>query len=105
MKKQIDSTLECAADELASAKFLRYSCEIETLKACNIFIVTVPTPIDKYKRPDLSPLVSASKMLSKVIKNGDIIIFESTVYPGATEEICVPQIEDGSGLVYNKDFL
>lgn len=104
LKKQIDSTLECAADELASAKFLRYSCEIETLKACNIFIVTVPTPIDKYKRPDLSPLVSASKMLSKVIKNGDIIIFESTVYPGATEEICVPQIEDGSGLVYNKDF-
>lgn len=65
----------------------------------------MPTPIDKYKRPDLSPLVSASKMLSKVIKNGDIIIFESTVYPGATEEICVPQIEDGSGLVYNKDFL
>lgn len=104
LKKQIDSALECAADELASAKFLRYSCEIETLKACNIFIVTVPTPIDKYKRPDLSPLVSASKMLSKVIKNGDIIIFESTVYPGATEEICVPQIEDGSGLVYNKDF-
>ncbi|QHN45983.1 Vi polysaccharide biosynthesis UDP-N-acetylglucosamine C-6 dehydrogenase TviB [Salmonella sp. S13] len=104
LKKQMDSTLECTADELASAKFLQYSCEIEALKACNIFIVTVPTPIDKYKRPDLSPLVSASKMLSKVIKNGDIIIFESTVYPGATEEICVPQIEAGSGLVFNKDF-
>lgn len=99
-----DSTLEVDAEELASATQLRYSTDIQDLKAANLFIVTVPTPIDRHKRPDLTPLVKASRMLGKVIKPGDIVVYESTVYPGATEEDCIPLIEQESGLKYNVDF-
>lgn len=100
----IDRTLECTSEELKSAEYLQYSHNVSELASCNIYIVTVPTPIDKYKRPDLSPLVNASKLLSTVLKINDIVIYESTVYPGATEEECVPELELGSGLVFNKDF-
>ena len=99
-----DSTLEVDAAELAEAVHLSYSHELDDLKSCNVFIVTVPTPIDRYKRPDLFPLESASRTLGKVLKTGDVAIFESTVYPGATEEVCVPIMESVSGLSFNKDF-
>lgn len=100
----VDTTLECSTEELASSKMLAYSANIEDLKQCNIFIVTVPTPIDEFKQPDLTPLIKASETLGKVIKNNDIIIYESTVYPGATEEVCVPVVEKVSGLKFNQDF-
>jgi len=99
-----DSTLEVDADELKSASRLRYTYTPDDLKSCNVYIVTVPTPIDQYKRPDLSPLEGASRTLGKVLKKGDVAIFESTVYPGATEEVCVPIMEQGSGLIFNQDF-
>lgn len=99
-----DSTLEVNEDELAESKFISYSHDIEDLKACNIYIVTVPTPIDEYKTPDLTPLIKASEMLGHVISKGDVIIYESTVYPGATEEDCLPVVEKKSGLVFNRDF-
>ena len=99
-----DSTLEVDEAELAEAARLSYSHQLDDLKACNVFIVTVPTPIDQYKRPDLSPLQSASRALGEVLKAGDVAIFESTVYPGATEEVCVPIMESVSGLSFNKDF-
>ena len=99
-----DSTLEVDAADLAEAVQLRYSHELGDLRACNVFIVTVPTPIDRYKRPDLQPLESASRALGKILKAGDVAIFESTVYPGATEEVCVPIMEAESGLIFNKDF-
>ena len=99
-----DSTLEVDAEELAEAVQLSYSHELDDLKACNVFIVTVPTPIDHYKRPDLTPLESASRALGKVLKAGDVAIFESTVYPGATEEVCVPIMAAESGLTFNEDF-
>jgi len=104
LKSGQDSTLEVDPEELKTATQLSYTANQDDLKACNVYIVTVPTPIDNYKRPDLSPLFGASKMLSNVIGKGDVVIFESTVYPGATEEDCVPLIEEGSGLVFNKDF-
>ncbi len=99
-----DFTLECSSEELAEAHLLEYSCDTKELAKCNVFIVTVPTPIDEYKQPDLTPLVKASETLGKIIKKDDIIIYESTVYPGATEEVCIPVIEKVSGLVFNKDF-
>ncbi len=99
-----DYTLEVDSAELKLAKQLRYSSNLEDLHACNVYIVTVPTPIDRYKRPDLSPLESASTTLGKVLKPGDVAVFESTVYPGATEEVCVPIMERVSGLVFNQDF-
>jgi len=99
-----DSTLEVSNEELARASMLSYSCNVDDLKSCNVFIVTVPTPIDKFKNPDLTPLEKASFMLGGVISKGDVVIYESTVYPGATEEVCIPIIEQQSGLVYNKDF-
>jgi UDP-N-acetyl-D-glucosamine/UDP-N-acetyl-D-galactosamine dehydrogenase len=99
-----DSTLEVDETELASAKHLKYHHDLESLRAANVFIVTVPTPIDRHKRPDLTPLIKASRMLGKVIKRGDVVIYESTVYPGATEEDCVPLIEQESGLKFNVDF-
>ena len=99
-----DSTLEVDAAELAEVAQLGYTDQVDDLGACNVFIVTVPTPIDRYKRPDLSPLESASRMLGKILKQGDVAIFESTVYPGATEEVCVPIMESVSGLTFNKDF-
>jgi len=99
-----DSTLEVDGDELAEAKQLTYTDQLDELGRCNIFIVTVPTPIDRYKRPDLTPLESASRTLGKILKKGDVAIFESTVYPGATEEVCVPIMEEISGLTFNRDF-
>ncbi|MPS27833.1 Vi polysaccharide biosynthesis UDP-N-acetylglucosamine C-6 dehydrogenase TviB [Pigmentiphaga sp.] len=99
-----DSTLEVSNEELQSATGLRYSSQIEDLMSCNVFIVTVPTPIDEHKRPDLTPLIKASETIGKVLKKGDIVIYESTVYPGATEEDCVPVLERVSGLKYNVDF-
>ncbi|MDF9617286.1 Vi polysaccharide biosynthesis UDP-N-acetylglucosamine C-6 dehydrogenase TviB [Pseudomonas entomophila] len=99
-----DATLEVSDEELSLARGLRYSANVEDLRTCNVFIVTVPTPIDEYKQPDLTPLVKASETIGKVLKRGDIVIYESTVYPGATEEDCVPVLEKFSGLVFNKDF-
>ena len=99
-----DATLEVSDDELGEAKGLRYSANPQDLAASNVFIVTVPTPIDEHKRPDLTPLIKASETIGKVLKNGDIVIYESTVYPGATEEDCVPVLEKFSGLKFNEDF-
>lgn len=104
LKSGIDSTLEVSNEELAEAKHLSYSSNIDDLKSANVYIVTVPTPIDKHKKPDLTPLEKASFMLGGVISKGDVVIYESTVFPGATEDICIPIIEQQSGLVFNKDF-
>lgn len=99
-----DRTLETSDEDLAAAVYLRYTTSISDIKDCNYFIVTVPTPIDNHKRPDLTPLIKASETVGKVLKKGDIVIYESTVYPGATEEECVPLLEKFSGLEFNKDF-
>ena len=99
-----DSTLEVDTAELESATHLSYTTDVDKLKTCNIYIVTVPTPIDIYKRPDLSPLEKASETIGKVLSKDDIVIYESTVYPGATEEVCVPILEKHSGLTFNKNF-
>lgn len=99
-----DTTLEVSDEELAQATKLSYSATLDDLKDCNVFIVTVPTPIDEHKRPDLTPLIKASESIGKVLKTGDIVIYESTVYPGATEEDCVPVLEAISGLKLNVDF-
>ncbi|MCK0171449.1 Vi polysaccharide biosynthesis UDP-N-acetylglucosamine C-6 dehydrogenase TviB [Aliiroseovarius sp. S1123] len=99
-----DSTLEVSGDELRDAAHLSFTTDPAGLAEANIYIVTVPTPIDAHKRPDLAPLVKASETLGKVLKRGDIVIYESTVYPGATEEDCVPVLERVSGLTFNKDF-
>ena len=99
-----DVTLEVSDDELASATQLQFSADPASLNDCNVYIVTVPTPIDEHKRPDLTPLIKASESIGKTLKKGDVVIYESTVYPGATEEDCVPVLESVSGLTYNKDF-
>ncbi len=99
-----DHTLEVDDAELAAAKHLTFTTEISELAKANVYIVTVPTPIDQYKQPDLTPLIKASETIGKVLKRGDIVIYESTVYPGATEEDCVPVLEKTSGLAFNKDF-
>ena len=99
-----DSTLEVEPRELREATQLTYTTNVNALKKCNVFIVTVPTPIDKYNRPDLSPVESASRTVGAVLKRGDVVIFESTVYPGCTEEVAVPIMEAVSGLKYNRDF-
>lgn len=99
-----DQTLEVEPEELQQAGFLKFSTEISDLAECNVYIVTVPTPIDEYKQPDLTPLVKASETIGKALKKGDIVIYESTVYPGSTEEDCVPVLEKVSGLKYNVDF-
>ena len=99
-----DSTLEVDTAELESATDLSYTTDVDKLKTCNIYIVTVPTPIDIYKRPDLSPLEKASEIVGKVLSKDDIVIYESTVYPGATEEVCVPILEKHSGLTFNENF-
>ena len=104
LKNGIDSTLETTLQELKDSIHLRYTTNLEDVKECTIFIVTVPTPIDKHKRPDLTPLEKSSEAVGSILKKGDIVIYESTVYPGATEEICVPILEQQSGLVFNKDF-
>lgn len=99
-----DHTLETTSKELRDAKHLSYTDRLEDLHDANVFIVTVPTPIDEHKRPDLTPLIKASESIGKVIKCGDVVIYESTVYPGATEEDCIPVIERISGLTFNVDF-
>ncbi|CAM5179533.1 UDP-N-acetyl-D-galactosamine dehydrogenase OS=Castellaniella defragrans OX=75697 GN=HNR28_001801 PE=3 SV=1 [Castellaniella defragrans] len=99
-----DHTLEVGGPELAEAKHLRYSNDPAELAAANVFIVTVPTPIDEYKQPDLTPLERASELIGRILKRGDTVIYESTVYPGATEEVCVPVLERISGLKFNVDF-
>ncbi len=104
LKSGTDSTLECSNEELSAAVNLSYSAQGDDLKASNVYIVTVPTPIDKNKNPDLRPLISASRLLGAVIAKGDVVIYESTVYPGATEEDCIPVIEEISGLKFNTDF-
>lgn len=100
----IDTTLEVDAVELAQANQLTFSTNLEDLRGCNCFIVTVPTPIDEHKRPDLTPLIKASETIGQVLKVGDIVIYESTVYPGCTEEDCIPVLEKVSGLKFNQDF-
>ena len=104
LKAGRDVTLEISGKELSGARQLRFTAQSKDLKRSNIFIVTVPTPIDKYKRPNLSPLLKASQTVGRVLKRGDLVIYESTVYPGCTEEICVPILERFSGLRFNKDF-
>ena len=100
----IDKTLEVEPQEFEDAKYIQFTANIEDLKDCNCFIITVPTPITDDKKPDLTPLLAASKTIASILKKGDIVIYESTVYPGATEEECVPILEHESGLVFNKDF-
>jgi UDP-N-acetyl-D-glucosamine/UDP-N-acetyl-D-galactosamine dehydrogenase len=104
LENGIDSTLETTSEELKDATYLSYTTNLDDVKDCEIFIVTVPTPIDKHKRPDLTPLEKSSEAVGSILKKGDIVIYESTVYPGATEEVCVPILEDQSGLIFNKDF-
>jgi UDP-N-acetyl-D-galactosamine dehydrogenase len=100
----IDLTQEMSAEQLTGSSHLNFSANTADLAQANVYIVTVPTPIDEHKKPDLSPLKGASKMLAQVLKKGDVVIYESTVYPGCTEEDCVPLLEQGSGLKYNQDF-
>jgi UDP-N-acetyl-D-galactosamine dehydrogenase len=104
LKAGNDFTLETNQEELAAAKHLSFATKFDDLRTCNCFIVTVPTPIDEHKRPDLTPLFKASETVGKVLKKGDIVIYESTVYPGCTEEDCVPVLEKHSGLKFNQDF-
>ena len=104
LKKGIDHTNEATSKQLRSAKQLTFSAEINDIKECNIYIVTVPTPIDEYKTPDLRPLKAASNMLGEILKKRDLVIYESTVFPGCTEEVCVPLLESVSGLNFNTDF-
>ncbi|MFG6447037.1 nucleotide sugar dehydrogenase [Roseateles sp. BYS180W] len=99
-----DHTLECSSEELRSAPLLRYSHDVQSLREAQIYIVTVPTPVDQSKRPDMVPLARASELVGLALKPGDIVIYESTVYPGATEEVCVPLLEQHSGLRFNVDF-
>jgi len=104
LKKGIDHTNEATPEQLRSANQLTFSSDINDIKTCNIYIVTVPTPIDEFKTPDLNPLRAASQMLGEILKKGDLVIYESTVYPGCTEEICVPLLEQSSNLIFNTDF-
>ncbi len=99
-----DHTLECTPQDLALAKQLSFSCESNDLRSAQVFIVTVPTPVDKANRPDMTPLVKASETVGLALKAGDVVIYESTVYPGATEDVCVPVLERVSGLTFNQDF-
>ena len=100
----VDSTLEVSTEEMADSSLLTYSADKSDLAECNVYIVTVPTPIDSAKRPDLTPLIKASEMIGSVLSIGDVVVYESTVYPGCTEEVCVPILERISGLKFNTDF-
>jgi UDP-N-acetyl-D-galactosamine dehydrogenase len=104
LKRSFDRTLEASQQDLQSAHLLTFTDSIESLRSCNFFIVTVPTPVDRYNKPDLKPLLMASETVGQVLKSGDIVVYESTVFPGATEEVCVPVLEKISGLKFNKDF-
>jgi UDP-N-acetyl-D-glucosamine/UDP-N-acetyl-D-galactosamine dehydrogenase len=104
LQNGIDHTLEVSSTEFGEAKGLKFTCDPNDIKDASYFIVTVPTPVDQYKKPDLTPLQKASKTVGSVLKKGDIVIYESTVYPGCTEEVCVPVLESVSGLKFNVDF-
>ena len=104
LKQGLDRTLEVDSEELTLAKQLSYTHNPEEIADCNIYIVAVPTPIDGHKRPDLTPLEKSSETVGKLLKKSDVVIYESTVYPGATEEFCVPILEKNSGLIFNQDF-
>lgn len=104
LQRGVDVTREVSADELAQASHLSFADDLDALRTCTTFIITVPTPIDAHKRPDLTPLMRASETVGKVLKPGDVVVYESTVYPGATEEDCVPVLERVSGLSFNRDF-
>jgi UDP-N-acetyl-D-galactosamine dehydrogenase len=104
LKNYIDHTNEASQEQLRSADQLNFSSNLNDITNCNVYVVTVPTPIDEYKTPDLKPLKGASEMLGGILKKGDIVIYESTVFPGCTEEVCVPLLESASGLVFNQDF-
>jgi UDP-N-acetyl-D-glucosamine/UDP-N-acetyl-D-galactosamine dehydrogenase len=104
LSRGVDRTHEVTEEEFAHAKHLSYSADVAALQDANFYIVTVPTPVDQAKRPDLSALVSASRLVGSVLGRGDVVVYESTVYPGATEEICMPELEKASGLAFNRDF-
>ncbi len=104
LRNHVDETLETSSEDLKAAHRLKYTGDPEDLKGCDVFIVTVPTPVDKYNRPDLTPLYKASETVGKALRKGAIVVYESTVYPGCTEEECVPVLEKFSNLVFNKDF-
>ncbi len=104
LESGFDTTLEVEPEEIAASQLLTFSDQIEAIEDCNIYIVTVPTPINAAKQPDLTPLEKASRLLGRVLKAGDIVIYESTVFPGATEEVCVPILQQESGLIFNQDF-
>ena len=104
LKNSLDLTLEVSSEDLKKAVQLTYTTNIEMVNDCNIYIITVPTPIDEFKKPDLKPLINATIAVSEILKINDIVIYESTVYPGATEEVCVPILENNSNLKFNKDF-
>ena len=104
LRSGVDRTLEVAATELAGATRLRYADDLDGIAACNVFVITVPTPIDTARRPDFDPLLKSSEAIGSILKKGDVVIYESTVYPGVTEEVCVPVLERISGLKFNEDF-
>jgi UDP-N-acetyl-D-glucosamine/UDP-N-acetyl-D-galactosamine dehydrogenase len=104
LRRGEDGNGETTADEIGSAQRLAFTADVQRLRECDVFVVTVPTPVDEHKRPDFTPLIQASRTIGSVLRAGDTVIYESTVYPGATEEICVPELERTSGLVYNQDF-
>src|SRR4029078_3810879 len=99
-----DSTGEVTDQEFAAARTISFTADIEALRGCNFYIVTVPRPIDEAKRPDLTALMRASETVGRVLSPGDVVVYESTVYPGATEEVCVPILAKESGLTFNRDF-
>jgi len=104
LKNGIDHTNEASQEQLKSANYLNFSSDLNDITNSNVYVITVPTPIDEYKTPDLNPLKGASKTIGEILKKGDIVIYESTVFPGCTEEVCVPLLESASGLVFNQDF-
>ncbi|HXH04049.1 MAG TPA: Vi polysaccharide biosynthesis UDP-N-acetylglucosamine C-6 dehydrogenase TviB [Candidatus Competibacteraceae bacterium] len=104
LREGIDTTLEVVGDELRQAHLLHYTNDADDLLSCNIIIITVPTPIDEHKRPDFGPLIAASTTAGRRLRRGDVVVYESTVYPGATEEVCVPILARESGLTFNRDF-
>jgi UDP-N-acetyl-D-galactosamine dehydrogenase len=105
LKMGTDLTREVTDQELSQSAELSYTDQLEDLQSCNFFIISVPTPIDEHKQPDMQALTQASRMVSRVLKKGDVVVYESTVYPGATEEVCVPVLEKSSGLCFNEDFV
>lgn len=104
LKNGVDVNLETTEEELREARYLKFTSEIEKIKECNFYIITVPTPINTYKQPDLTPLIKASETVGTVLNRGDIVVYESTVYPGCTEEECVPILARMSGMTFNQDF-